>query len=118
MEGDSERASTSMAGGGGDGRDGAYDMDGNEDGIIYIGHNPIDNYAMETVQALSKNGSVTLRSKGRSIPAAVTVANIVTREVLKGRTRVRQILLDTDAAPGIGSMTSTIEIHIDKIQLN
>lgn len=118
MEGDSERTSTSMAGVGRDGEGGAYDTDGSEDGVIYIGHNPIDNYAMETVQALSEKGSVTLRSKGRSIPTAVTVANIVTREVLKGRSRVRQILLDTDAAPGIGSMTSTIEIRIDRLQLN
>ncbi len=118
MEGDSERTSPSMAGGTGDDRGGAYDVDSNEDGIIYIGSNPIDNYAMEAVQALSKKGNVTLRSKGRSIPTAVTVANIVTREVLKSRSRVRQILLDTDAAPGIGSMTSTIEIHIDRLQLN
>lgn len=116
MEGDSERASPSMAGRTVDGAGGAYDVDDTEDGVIYIGSNPIDNYAMEAVQALSKKDSVTLRSKGRSIPTAVTVANIVTREVLKSRSRVRQILLDTDAAPGIGSMTSTIEIHIDRIQ--
>ena len=118
MEGDSERTSPGGGGGTGDGGGGAYSMNDNGDGIIYIGSNPIDNYAMEAVQALSKKGSVTLRSKGRSIPTAVTVANIVTREVLKSRSRVRQILLDTDAAPGIGSMTSTIEIHIDRLQLN
>ncbi|MCE2498400.1 MAG: ribonuclease P subunit p25 family protein [Nitrosopumilaceae archaeon] len=105
-----------MAGGTGGGGDGAYDVGDNEDDTIYIGSNHIDNYAMEAVQALSKKDSVTLRSKGRSIPTAVTVANIVTREVLKKRSRVRQILLDTDAAPGIGSMTSTIEIHIDRLQ--
>jgi len=88
----------------------------NDDNVIYIGHNPIDNYAMDAVSILGKDGSVTLRSKGRSIPTAVTVANIVTREILKDSSRVRQILLDTDSEPGIGSMTSTIEIRLDRRQ--
>lgn len=89
---------------------------GDDDGTMYIGNGPIDNYAMDAVSVLSRRGSITLCSKGRSIPTAVTVANIVTREILKGNSCVRKILLDTDAEPGIGSMTSTVEIRLDRQQ--
>ena len=89
-------------------------IDDADDGVIYIGRNHVDNYAMDSVTALSRNGNVTLRAKGGSIPTAVTVANMITREILKGSSRVRQILLDTDAEPGIGDMTSTIEIRLDR----
>lgn len=93
-------------------RQDADDVDA--DGVLYIDRNHIDTYAMNVVSALSKTDVVTIRSKGRHIPTAVTVANIVLYEVLKTTSRVRKILLDTDAEPGIGHMTSIIEIQLEK----
>lgn len=85
-----------------------------DDSIMYIGNGPINNYAMDVVSLLAKTDMVTLRSKGRSIPTAVTVANIVTREILREKSSVKKILLDTDAEPGIGNMTSTVEIRLGR----
>ncbi len=82
--------------------------------VIYIEHNRVDTYAMDAISALSKTGTVTLRSKGRNIPIAVTVANMVTYEIMKNESRVRKILLDTTDEPGIGRMISTVEIQLEK----
>lgn len=84
------------------------------DHVIYVDNNYIDTYAMNAISVLSTAGTVTLRSKGRYIPTAVTIANIVTCEIMIKTSRVRKILLDTDSEPGIGHMTSTVEIQIDK----
>jgi DNA-binding protein len=35
--------------------------------------------------------------------------------MLKGNSKIQKIILDTAEAPGIGSMTSTIEIILNKI---
>ena len=79
------------------------------DAVVYIGGYPVMQSAVEVLSALGAGGRVTLRAKGSSIPNAVAVANIVTEKMLGG-SRVRGIHLDTDAAAGIGRMTSTIEI--------
>ena len=53
-----------------------------------------------------------IRSKGNAIPNAVAVANII--RDMKGGIRIQKITLDTDAAPGIGRMTSTVEIILER----
>ena len=87
-----------------------------EDRIIYVDGGTVDTYMMNVISEISKNGNVTLRSKGNSIPTAVSIANVITYEMLKGRSQVKRILLDTDDEPGIGHMTSTAEIVIAKNQ--
>lgn len=82
--------------------------------VIYVDRGSVDMYVMDVISVLSKSNSVTLRSKGVSIPVAVAIANVVTHEMLVGRSRVRKILLDTESEPGIGSMVSTAEIQIDR----
>jgi DNA-binding protein len=67
------------------------------------------------VTILGKKNKVILKSKGNSIPNAVAVANIITEKMLKGNSKVEKITLDTVAAAGIGDMTSTIEIILNKI---
>ena len=48
-------------------------------------------------------------------PNAVAVANIITEKMMKGNSKTEKIILDTEAAAGIGSMTSTVEIILNKI---
>ena len=83
--------------------------------IIQIGNYPVMESAIDVLTILGKKNKVILKSKGNSIPNAVAVANIITEKMLKGNSKVERITLDTVAAAGIGDMTSTIEIILNKI---
>ena len=86
-----------------------------EDAIINIGNEPVMQSALDVLSTLGKSTQVILRARGNSIPNAVAVANIITEKMLKGNSKVQKITLDTESAAGIGKMTSTIEIILDKI---
>ena len=86
-----------------------------EDTIINIGNEPVMQSAVDVLSKLGKGTQVMLQAKGNSIPNAVAVANIITEKMLNGNSKVEKIKLDTDAAAGIGRMTSTIEIILVKI---
>jgi DNA-binding protein len=86
-----------------------------DDAIINIGNDPVMLLAIDVLSVLGKKNRVILRAKGNSIPNAVAVANIITEKMLKGNSKVEKITVDTEAAAGIGSMTSTVEIILNKI---
>ncbi len=83
--------------------------------IINIGDDPVMQSAIDVLSTLGNKKQVILKSRGNSIPNAVAVANIITEKMLKGNSKVQKITLDTVAAAGIGDMTSTIEIILNKI---
>ncbi len=83
--------------------------------IINIGNDPVMQSAIDVLSTLGSKHQVILKSKGNSIPNAVAVANIITEKMLKGNSKIQKIILDTVEAPGIGSMTSTIEIILNKV---
>ena len=80
-----------------------------------IGNDPVMQTAVDVLTILGSKNQVVLRAKGNSIPNAVAVANIITEKMLNGNSKVQKITLDTDAAAGIGKMTSTVEIILEKI---
>lgn len=86
-----------------------------EDTIIYIRNDPVMQSAIELLPILGNKKKVILRAVGNSIPNAVAVANIITEKMLHGNSKVQKIKLDTEAAAGIGRMTSNIEIILLKI---
>ena len=86
-----------------------------ENTIITIRNDPVMQSAVDILSILGEKNRVILRAKGDSIPNAVAIANIITEKMLKGNSKVEKITLDTVAAASIGSMTSTIEIILDKI---
>ena len=86
-----------------------------EDTIINIGNDPVMQSAIDVLSLLGNRNKVILKSAGNSIPNAVAVANIITEKMLKGNSKVQKITLDTVSAAGIGKMTSTIEIILNKI---
>ena len=86
-----------------------------DDAIINIGNDPVMLLAVDVLSVLGKNHRVILRAKGNSIPNAVAVANIITEKMLKGNSKIQKITVDTESAAGIGRMTSTIEIILNKI---
>jgi len=83
--------------------------------IITIGNDPVMQSSIEVLSILGSKNQVILKAKGNSIPNAVAVANIITEKMLKGNSNVQKITLDTESAAGIGRMTSTIEIILNKI---
>ena len=86
-----------------------------EDTIVYIRNDPVMQSAIDLLPILGNKKRVILRAVGNSIPNAVAVANIITEKMMHGNSKVEKIKLDTEAAAGIGSMTSNIEIVIIRI---
>jgi len=86
-----------------------------EDAIITIGNEPVMQSAIDVLSILGSKNQIILKARGNSIPNAVAVANIITEKMLKGNSQVQKINLDTVEAAGIGRMTSTIEIILNKI---
>ncbi len=86
-----------------------------DNAIITIGNDPVMQSALDVLSVLGSESQVILKARGNSIPNAVAVANIITEKMLKGNSKVQKIILDTESAAGIGRMTSTIEIILNKI---
>ncbi len=86
-----------------------------EETIITIGNDPVMQSTIDVLSILGSKNQVILKANGNSIPNAVAVANIITEKMLKGNSKVQKITLDTVAAAGIGRMTSTIKIILNKI---
>ncbi|MGH1521335.1 MAG: DNA-binding protein [Nitrosopumilus sp.] len=86
-----------------------------DDSIIVIGNDPVMQSAVSVLSILGNKRQILLRAKGNAIPNAVAVANIITEKMLNGNSKIGKITLDTESAAGIGRMTSTIEIILNKI---
>ena len=82
--------------------------------IFNVRNEPVMMEAINVITLLGKSNKAILRAKGDSIPNAVAIANIITEKILKGNSKVQNIILDTDMPAGIGKMLSTIEIIIQK----
>ena len=78
-----------------------------------ITNQPVMISAMDVLQLLNKNNKITIRGVGESCPATVSVANIITQNMLNGKTRTDKILVDSDILED-GRLISTIEIIITK----
>ena len=79
-----------------------------------ITNEPVMMLAMDVLQVLNKNGKITIKGKGESCPATVSVANIITQNILKGITKTEKISVDSEISDD-GRLISTIEIIITKI---
>ncbi len=82
--------------------------------IFNVRNEPVMIEAINVIALLGKSNKAILRAKGNSIPNAVAIANIITEKMLKGNSKVQDIILDTDMPAGIGKMLSTIEIVLLK----
>ena len=79
-----------------------------------ITNEPVMILAMDVLQVLNKIGKITIKGKGESCPATVSVANIITQNILKGITKTEKISVDSEISDD-GRLISTIEIIIAKI---
>ena len=87
---------------------------GQEQTIINIGNDPVMLTAVDVLSKLMSKNQIILKARGNSIPNAVAVANIITEKMLRGNSKIEKINLDTVTEAGIGNMTSTVEIIINK----
>jgi len=79
-----------------------------------ITNEPVMMLAMDVLQVLNKIGKITIMGKGESCPSTVSVANIITQNILKGITKTEKISVDSETSDD-GRLISTIEIIITKI---
>ena len=79
-----------------------------------ITNEPVMELAMDVLEVLNKIGKITIKGKGESCPTTVSVANIITQNVLNGTTKTDKISLNNEISDD-GRMISTIEIIITKI---
>jgi len=68
--------------------------------------------ALEVLTQISSSKQIILLAKGDLIPNAVAVANIVTENMLKGNSSIKDIKLDSVISEEDGQMTSNIEITL------
>ena len=79
-----------------------------------ITNEPVMNLVMDVLQILNKINKITIKGKGESCPTTVSVANIITQNILKGITKTEKISVDSEISDD-GRMISTLEIIIAKI---
>ena len=79
-----------------------------------IDDKPVMVSAMDVLQILNKINKVTIKGKGESCPATVSVANIITQNLLMDKTQTDKIIVDSEILDD-GRLISTIEIMITKI---
>ena len=74
---------------------------------------PIMQTAIDVLTKLSINNTMVLKAYGETIPNADAIANIITENMLKGNSKIDQILLDSEISVDEG-MTSNIKIILSK----
>ena len=83
---------------------------------IFIGKKPLMTYVTATIMQLAGNeGSVTIKARGMSIPTAVTVSQIVTRQMTTYQ--IGKVTIGSEALQSQDGRTrnvSTIEIEVTK----
>ena len=79
-----------------------------------ITNEPVMISAMDVLQILNKIGKITIKGRGESCPSTVSVANIITQNILNGITKTEKISVDSEISDD-GRLISTIEIIIAKI---
>ena len=79
-----------------------------------ITNEPVMQLAIDVLQILNKIGKITIKGKGESCPATVSVANIITQNMLSGNSKTEKISVSSETLDD-GRLISTIEIIIIKI---
>ena len=79
-----------------------------------ITNEPVMMLAMDVLQVLNKIGKIIIEGNGDSCPTTVSVANIITQNILNGTAKTENISVDSKISDD-GRLISTIEIIITKI---
>ena len=75
---------------------------------------PVMELVMDVLQILNKIGKIIIEGTGDSCPTTVSVANVITQNVLNDIAKTENISVDSEISDD-GRLVSTIEITITKI---
>jgi len=75
---------------------------------------PVMELVMDVLQILNKIGKITIKGNGDLCPTTVSVANIITQNILNGTAKTENISVNSEILDD-GRLISTIEITITKI---
>ena len=75
---------------------------------------PVMELVMDVLQILNKIGKITIKGNGDSCPTTVSVANIITQNILNGTAKTENISVDSKISDD-GRLISIIKITIIKI---
>ena len=79
-----------------------------------ISDQPVMTSSMDVLEILNKINKITIKGKAESCPATVSVANIITQNILNGKSKTDKILVGSEISDD-GRLISTIEITLTKI---
>ena len=79
-----------------------------------ITNEPVMNLAIDVLQILNKIGKIIIEGNGDSCPTTVSVANIITQNILNGTAKTENISVNSKISDD-GRLISIIEITITKI---
>ena len=82
--------------------------------VFDVYNDPVMKIAIDVLERLGSLSRITLRAKGRSIPNAVAIANIITEKMMKGTSIIEKIKVDSENTKEMGRMLSIIEITLVK----
>ena len=82
--------------------------------LFLVNDEPVMESALEVLTMLSNTDEIRIKGRGETCPNTVAVANILTENMLKGKSKIAKIIVDSDIMDN-GYMISTIEIIIKKI---
>jgi DNA-binding protein len=87
-----------------------------ESKVVFIHQQDVIPCALDLLTELVKCKTITLVAKGQSIPTAVAVANVVTENMMKGNSKILDIIVDSEETNENSgpSLVSIIKIVITK----
>ena len=82
--------------------------------LFLVNDGPVMESALEVLTMLANTDEIRIKGRGETCPNVVAVANILTENMLKGKSKIAKIIVDSDIIDN-GYMTSIIDIIIKKI---
>ena len=79
-----------------------------------VNNEPVMEIALEVLTILTNTNEIRIKGKGETCPNAVAVANIITENMLKGKSKIVKVIVDSEIIDN-GYMISTIDIILKKI---
>ncbi len=83
---------------------------------IIVQYQPVMECALDILTYIVKHKTIVLKARGESIPTAVAVANVVVENMLKGNSKILDIIVDSEDFDGKygATLISTIKITLTK----
>jgi len=78
-----------------------------------VNNEPIMKIALEILTILANTNEIRIKGKGETCPNAVAVANIITENMLKDKSKIVKIIVDSEITDN-GYMISIIDITLKK----